>query len=81
MSYVELQTTTNFSFLRGASHPQELVGAAYDAGHPAIGIADRNSMAGVVRAWTHANYLAKEAGIHPPRVLVGARLVFGCGAP
>jgi error-prone DNA polymerase len=81
VSYVELQTTTNFSFLRGASHPQELVGAAYDAGHPAIGIADRNSMAGVVRAWTHAVWLAKEARIHPPRVLVGARLVFSCGAP
>ncbi|MBW3559708.1 MAG: error-prone DNA polymerase [Proteobacteria bacterium] len=79
--YVELQTTTNFSFLRGASHPQELVGAAYDAGHPAIGITDRNSMAGVVRAWTHANHLAKQLGIHPPRVLVGARLVFSCGAP
>jgi error-prone DNA polymerase len=44
-------------------------------------IADRNSMAGVVRAWTHANWLAKEAGVHPPRVLVGARLVFSCGAP
>lgn len=57
------------------------MGAAYDAGHPAIGITDRNSMAGVVRAWTHANYLAKQLGIHPPRVLVGARLVFSCGAP
>src|SRR5271170_2650529 len=67
--YVELQTTTNFSFLRGASYPHELVETAQQLGHGAIGVADRNSLAGVVRAHS-AGRLAKL------RVLVGARLDF-----
>ena len=50
-AYAELAVTTNFSFLRGASHPQELVAAADELGLAAIGIADRNSFAGVVRAY------------------------------
>ncbi len=66
-AYVELQATSNFSFLRGASHPQELALAAADLGHPAIAVTDRNSLAGVVRA--HQG--AKEAGI---RLVVGVRL-------
>ncbi|MGQ2910040.1 MAG: error-prone DNA polymerase [Aliihoeflea sp.] len=49
--YAELATTTNFSFLRGASSPQEMVLAALILGHNGIGIADRNSVAGVVRAY------------------------------
>ena len=49
--YAELATTTNFSFLRGASHPQDMVLAALLLGHTGIGIADRNSVAGVVRAF------------------------------
>ena len=57
--YVELQTTTNFSFLRGASHPDELVLQAGALGHSAIGVTDRNSLAGVVRA----HVAAKEAGV------------------
>src|SRR5215831_13686481 len=52
--YVELAVTTNFSFLRGASHPQELVTRADELGLSAIGIADRNSFAGVVRAYDEA---------------------------
>jgi error-prone DNA polymerase len=48
--YAELQTTSNFSFLRGASHPAELVEAAAQKGLAAIAIADRNSFAGLVRA-------------------------------
>ena len=48
--YAELATTTNFSFLRGASHPEELVAAAIELGLEGLGIADRNSVAGVVRA-------------------------------
>jgi error-prone DNA polymerase len=67
--YVELQVTTNFSFLRGASQPEELVLAAAALGQPAIGIADRNSLAGVVRA----HVMAQEHGI---RLVVGARLDF-----
>ncbi|WP_413667591.1 error-prone DNA polymerase [Mucilaginibacter sp. Mucisp86] len=50
MSYSELQTTTNFSFLRGGSHPEELVMQAAALGHTKIAITDRNSVAGVVRA-------------------------------
>jgi error-prone DNA polymerase len=49
--YAELAVTTNFSFLRGASHPEEMVAAAEQLGLAAIGIADRNSFAGVVRAY------------------------------
>jgi error-prone DNA polymerase len=47
--YAELQATSNFSFLRAGSHPDELVTAAAALGLSAIGIADRNSLAGVVR--------------------------------
>ncbi len=65
--YVELQVTTNFSFLRGGSHPHELVLTAKRLGHPAIGITDRNSLAGVVRAHS----AGEEVG---QRVLIGARL-------
>lgn len=65
--YTELQTTTAFSFLRGASHPEELIDAAVEFGYTAIGITDENSLAGVVRA--HA--AAKKKGI---RIVVGCQL-------
>src|SRR3954471_8800444 len=74
MTYVELQATTNFSFLRGASHPGELVIAAEAWGMPAIGVTDRNSLAGVVRAWTEAKALKV-------RALTGCRLDFMDGTP
>jgi error-prone DNA polymerase len=51
IDYAELAVTTNFSFLRGASSPQDMVLAALILGHNGIGIADRNSVAGVVRAY------------------------------
>jgi hypothetical protein len=66
--YVELAVTSNFSFLRGASHPEELVARAAELGHPSMGIADRQSLAGVVRA----HVAAKAAGI---RLHVGCRLL------
>jgi len=50
MGYSELQVTTNFSFLRGGSHPEEMVMQAAALGHTKIAITDRNSVAGVVRA-------------------------------
>src|SRR5688500_8011256 len=50
MQYTELQVTTNFSFLRGASHPEELVEQAALYGYKAIAITDRNTFAGIVRA-------------------------------
>ncbi|MGZ3765906.1 MAG: error-prone DNA polymerase [Mucilaginibacter sp.] len=59
MSYTELQVTTNFSFLRGGSHPEELVEQAAKYGQTKIAITDRNSVAGVVRA----HMAAKTAGI------------------
>jgi error-prone DNA polymerase len=68
MSYAELLTASAFSFLEGASHPQDLVKRAVELGHAAIGIADKNTVAGVVRA--HA--AAKAAGLH---LVVGSRLV------
>ncbi len=53
--YAELQVTTNYSFLRGASHPEELFAAAKLLGLPALGVVDRNSVAGIVRCWQAAN--------------------------
>jgi error-prone DNA polymerase len=65
--YVELQVTSNFSFLRGGSHPEELVEQAFHHGYGAIGITDRNSLAGVVRA----HIVAKANNM---RALIGTRL-------
>ena len=72
--YAELQVSTNFSFLRGASHPRELVGMAAALGHAAIGVCDRNSLAGVVRAHTAAK--ARGLCFHP-----GVRLDFRDATP
>ncbi|MCW3476561.1 error-prone DNA polymerase [Limobrevibacterium gyesilva] len=72
--YAELQTATAFSFLRGASHAEELVAMAAALGLAAIGIADRNTLAGVVRA----HEAAKQAGL---RLLVGSRLALRDGTP
>ncbi|MGA2043486.1 MAG: error-prone DNA polymerase [Roseiarcus sp.] len=77
--FAELATTTNFSFLRGASHPEELVAEAARLGLAGLGIADRNSLAGVVRAHVHAR--ENRAAIGALRVVAGARLVFADGAP
>jgi error-prone DNA polymerase len=57
-AYAELAVTTNFSFLRGASDPEELVFEAMRLGHTGIGVADRNSVAGVVRALTQVRAFA-----------------------
>lgn len=63
MHYVELQVTSNFSFLRGASHPDELVEQAAEYGYKEIAITDRNTLAGIVRA--HAAAKAKGIRIIP----------------
>ena len=65
MSYTELQVSTHFSFLRGISSAEELFSAAKLLGHLALGITDRNSVAGLVRA-----LVAAEA--------TGMRLISGC---
>ena len=64
-AYAELATTSNFSFLRGASHPKSLVLSAILRGHTGLGLADRNTVAGVVRAWSALKTL-REDGLPPP---------------
>ncbi|MDA0231174.1 MAG: error-prone DNA polymerase [Proteobacteria bacterium] len=78
-AYAELQVTSNYSFLRGASHPSELVARAAELGHTAIALTDRNTLAGVVRAHVAAREIAttrekdavRENGV---RLIPGARL-------
>ena len=72
--YAEFGMQSNFSFLRGASRPEELVVAARLLGYSAIGLADRNTVAGVVRAWQQAK--VEGLAYHP-----GCRLVFCDGTP
>ena len=67
-AYAELEVTSNYSFLHGASHPEELMVAAKTLGLTALGLADRNSLAGAVRG----HVAAKAAGLD---YLVGARLI------
>lgn len=74
MSYTELQVTSNFSFLRGGSHPHELVEQAVELGYTAIAITDHNTLAGIVRA----HVAAKDEGI---RLIVGCRLELLDGPP
>ena len=76
--YAEIGITTNFSFLHGGSHPQEYVHQASELRLPAIGIADRNTLAGVVRAYTE---LENPEARYKPRLLIGSRLVFIDGTP
>jgi error-prone DNA polymerase len=66
-AYTELQVTTNYSFLRGASHVEELIARAAVLRMKALAVTDRNTLAGIARA----HHRAKEAGI---RLIVGCRL-------
>ncbi len=76
MRYLEFATASNFSFLRGASHPEELMAQAARLEFAGIGLCDRNSVAGVVRA-----HLAKREQNLPLKYHPGARLVFADGTP
>lgn len=67
MNYTELQVTTNFSFLRGGSHPEEVVEQAASLGYAAIAITDHNTLAGIVRG----HVAAKAKGI---RIIPACRL-------
>ena len=71
-TYAELQVTSNFSFLRGASHPGEMVERAAELGYHALALTDRNTLAGVVRA----HEAARRTGLH---FIPGARLDLGDG--
>jgi len=74
--YIEFAVTSNFSFLRGASHPEELMLQAAHVGLDGIGLCDRNSVAGVVRAHLIKREKELPLAYHP-----GAHLVFADGTP
>jgi error-prone DNA polymerase len=76
--YAEIGITTNFSFLRGGSDPRAYVHQASELGIPAIGIADHNTLAGVVRAYKE---LENPEVTHKPKLLIGTRIVFIDGTP
>jgi error-prone DNA polymerase len=73
LAYAEIGITTNFSFLRGGSDPRAYVHQASDLRLPAIGIADHNTLAGVVRAYKE---LDNPNVTFKPKLLIGSRLVF-----
>ena len=86
----ELAVTTNLTFLRGASHPEDLVRQAAALGLAGIGIADRNSVAGVVQAYAAVEQLNEkirelnethQANAPELKLAVGARLTFADGTP
>ncbi len=77
--FAELVAATNYSFLRGASHPADMVWRAHHLGLAGLGVADRNTVAGVVRAhmaWRDIG--GAQSGF---RLVVGARLAFADGTP
>jgi error-prone DNA polymerase len=71
--YAEIGITTNYSFLRGGSHPQAYVHQASALRLPVVGIADHNTLAGVVRAYKE---LENPEVIYKPKLLIGSRLIF-----
>ena len=83
--FAELVAATSYSFLHGATQPADMVGHAVTLGLQGIGIADRNTVAGVVRAYDALNRMRLGTlGMMPRddfRLLVGARLVFADGTP
>jgi error-prone DNA polymerase len=76
--YAEIGITTNFSFLRGGSDPRAYVHQASKLGLSAIGIADHNSLAGVVRAYKELGNPELE---RVPKLLIGSRIIFSDGTP
>jgi error-prone DNA polymerase len=76
--YAEIGISSNFSFLRGGSDPRAYVHQASILRIPAIGLADHNTLAGVVRAYKE---LENTEVKHPPKLLVGSRIVFLDGTP
>jgi len=86
-AYVELACASHFSFLHGASDGCDLLGRAFELGHAGLGIADRNTVAGVVRVWQALKdaraRCSERLGLPPPdfKLVTGARLVFADGTP
>src|SRR6201996_804475 len=78
--YAELHCLTNFTFLRGASRPAELVQRALELGYRALAITDECSVAGVVRAHMALQQAAEEAGTPPSlKLIIGAEFTLACG--
>ena len=82
--FVELSATTNFTFLTGASHPEEMMAQAAELGLPALAVADLNSVAGIVRAHSAAREIARvqaETGAAgtAPRLIPAALVRLDCG--
>lgn len=84
--FAELGITSNFTFLRGASHPEEYARIAAAVGMPAFAIADENSVAGIVRAHSELREIGRKRDsgeensyLCTPRLLPAARLVTGDG--
>ncbi len=73
-AYAELLAASNFSFLRGASHPEELAATARDLGLAGLAVTDRNTLAGIVRAHAAAKEVTQKS-------VVGCRLVFADNTP
>src|ERR671918_2730346 len=76
--YCELHAHSNFSFLDGASHPEELIGRAAQMGMPALAITDHAGLYGAVRLWKAAAQTrtdaAHQAGLSPVMAIVGLEL-------
>jgi len=87
--YIEFGVQSNFSFLRAGSRPEELVVAACLSGHAGMGLADRNSVAGAVRAWSQSKSIHIENSQEPEKSFgpfhlpyhPGCRLVFADATP
>ncbi|HMI18827.1 MAG TPA: error-prone DNA polymerase [Sphingomonas sp.] len=86
-AYVELAAASNFSFLHGASHGSDMLARALALGHAGLGIADRNTVAGVVRVWKALKDKREEALVETGeplrdfKLVTGARLIFADGTP
>ena len=76
--YAELHCVSNITFLRGASHPEELIARAARLGYDALAITDECSLAGVVRAHVKARSLSEES---PPKLIIGSELVIQVARP
>ncbi len=76
---VELDIMSNFTFLRGASHPRELVERAMELGLQAVAIADVNSVAGIVRGWEPIKEITDAGETPPTRFIVASRVVLRDG--
>ena len=79
--FTELSITSNFSFLKGASHPEEYIRRAATLRMEAIAIADENSVAGIVRAFAAAREMARLRDLREKEDQIGPPCPPGCTVP